>query len=166
MNNNIFLYGGSKDPNFLSINSYIKKNNINYTIFTHNVGLPIDVIFDVNNNILKINNKIFDDKRVFIRNDIFSSLDDASQKLSSYSNDTYNLIKQFILFNEDIKILNRKFLSKGSANKVLNLLKAKEIGFLIPETLISSNIPQIQNFVSKFDLDQKDLHSLFLYFLY
>jgi glutathione synthase/RimK-type ligase-like ATP-grasp enzyme len=145
MNKNIFIYGGSKDPNISSITSYIKKNNLKYASFIHHVGEPIDIVLDVNKNELFINGAIFDYQYLFMRNDVFAHLENPNQRLSEYSENVYSLLKQFLLFNDNIKMINRKYLARNGTNKILNLLKAQEIGLLIPQTLISSNIPKIHN---------------------
>ncbi len=157
MEKKIFIYGGSKDTNVSSITSYIKKNNISYTSFIHHVGDPTDIVLDINKNELWFNGVIFDYKYLFMRNDVFAHLEDPSKNLNAFSENVYAVIKQYVLFNQEIKIVNLKYLANNGTNKILNLLKAKVLCFLIPETVISSNVPKIYNFISQFDCIQKPL---------
>lgn len=156
-NNNIFIYGGNKDFNILNILDYMRNNNIKHSKFIHVIGSPIDVSFDLNNNIFLINGVVFDAKMVFMRHDVFAYLETNDPHYNRYAENMYNLLKQFIVFNKDIKTVNRRFLEKGNTYKIFNLLKAQEVGFLIPETLISSNLETIETFSRQFECIQKPI---------
>lgn len=157
MKKDILIYGGAKDFNILNLLNCLKKSKCSYQSYLHNAGHPIDFFYDLQNNILKIDGIALEIKAMFMRLDIFSYLDKKDENLRFITNNTYSLLKQYLLFNEHIKIFNRQSLRSGSVNKIFNLLKAQEIGFVVPKTLISSNQEKINDFVASLPSIQKPI---------
>lgn len=154
----IVVFGGKTDPNIRSFCHYLENSSIDYLPCVYTVGAPLNISFDLNQNQLLIDGAELKVKAAFFRKDVFSYIGNNNKDpyLMQYSGVIHDLIKQYLLYNKHISIINRSFLMGGGAtNKIYNLLKAKELGFLIPDTLISSNLTAIRTFTQTHDTIQK-----------
>lgn len=152
----IAVFGGKSDPNVRSFCEYLRLQAVDYHACLYTVGAPIDLTLDINRNILWVNSAPLETEAAFFRKDVFSYLNNKKNpRLMAYATTLHDVVKQYLLYNRDIRIINRTFLLQGGTNKLFNLLKAQEFGFLIPETLVSSNLDRIREFVSTHETIQK-----------
>lgn len=153
----IWIYGGTKDINIDSFVSYLKTTDYEYEYCAHNVGHCVDITCDFQKDALFVNGTPLRTKAAFIRSDVFAYLESNNQNDRIYAHNCYETIKQFLIYNEDIRIINRQFLRHGGAHKLYNLFKAKDFGFHIPTTIASSNIKHIGTLLDQHKAIQKPI---------
>lgn len=156
-NKELLLIGGNKDFNITRFAYFLRENNIPSEIIRYQIGNPVDLTLDVNNLELRINGKVSNHHAVFFRYDYFEHAENKSKdSLYHDSISIFETLRQYILMREDIKVFSRSCLNNRTT-KLVNLQKAKQVGFTIPKTLVSSNIFDLRNFVDNIDAIQKPI---------
>jgi glutathione synthase/RimK-type ligase-like ATP-grasp enzyme len=155
----ILLIGGNKDFNITRMAYFLRERNIPSDIVRLQIGNPVDITLDFSDFELRINGKPSNHSAVFFRQDGFeSALNNNDKVLWEDSDNIFNVLRQYLILREDIKVFGRKQLgSKGK--KIVNLYMAKELGFKIPNTVISSNIIDLTTFAEKQTCIQKPIDS-------
>ena len=154
----IAIIGGEKDFNLIRLASYVNNQTslkANLILFGENENYSFH--FNLNKNLLFLNNEEFSCKSVFIRTDIFKHQITKNPKDQECSENWRHAFSAWLLANPEIKVLNRKLLTQSYFHKANSLLIAKKHGIAIPETLISNSTSQINSVLDEQDLIYKPI---------
>ena len=145
MKKTILIMGGENDQEIISIKKifeYYNKANIISLLLGPNFLNNIN--WDIDNDILYLNNEKIYPNSIFIRQNVFAKNINYQIQAKRW----HNLIQGWALSHPDVKILNYNWLNKFS-NKTFNLFIAKKFGFKIPETNITNNITLMKKKLAK-----------------
>jgi len=137
----ILIIGGENDKEILWIQTIfeLSKQIKLLTILLGPNNLH-SINWDVNKDLLYINQKIIKPKSVFLRQNVFSKNNNYQLQARRW----HHVMQGWILCHTKVKVLNRNWLTRFS-NKMYNLFIAKKIGFSIPKTRITNNISIMKN---------------------
>ena len=155
----ILIIGGENDQEILWIQKVFKLyNKINILTILLGPNNLHSINWDVNNDLLYINQKIIKPKSVFLRQNVFSK----NHNYQLQSRRWHHVMQGWTLCHPEVKVLNRNWLTRFS-NKTYNLFIAKKVGFNIPNTKITNNISLIKKQLENNDFILKPIDNGFCY---
>ena len=116
---NSVLVGGVNDPNILALQPY----------FNNFVDIKSDISWDLNKDYITVNNKKLNIDSLFIRYDAFETVESINIK----QNCNFSLVWNYLQCYKKIKRYNR-FYCDRPIQKLTNLILAKRLGLIIPNT--------------------------------
>jgi len=147
--NNILIFSSSYD---FTVDYIINKFNSNCNFYRMNVDKFFDYKISINNNKTILCNNIFevilsDINSIFYRKIDFPNLDDVYEKKyhKNIISEIYTVVTGFVESFQGI-CLTKPSILRLVDNKVYQLKVARDVNFLLPETLISNDYEMISNF--------------------
>ncbi len=161
-NKPILIITADPDPHVDRVTDILQKDSIYFVKFVSNklsegnylkASSPNAILFATNSNEINLNNfrSIWYRKPEFWWNDYSKILKEEGLKITYKFNETISLIRNLMYFAESIGIYTISYLSKIrlASNKLIQLNIAKQIGFNVPQMIISSNKNDLFKFLLK-----------------
>jgi glutathione synthase/RimK-type ligase-like ATP-grasp enzyme len=136
----ILVAGGARDPNLVAVIKTLQEKGIVVVPLLIDAGENPALHWNLNTADIVLNHTPLACSGVFLRRDVFHENDtDAAYRAAAW----FAAIQGWLLACPQVRILNRAYLGKHT-NKLQVLQLARQAGLLIPDTLISNDINNIE----------------------
>ena len=143
----LLIVGGDSDPNTRRVVDQAYIRQIDYHFWDTDIEGGLQIAWDFNDRVLDLGDLRLQPAAIFARCNVFCQDINLPARV-------HQLMQAYALAWPDVRILNRQTLNTLN-NKSLNLRLAKEVGLMIPDTMVLGDcwplvtIPDAQNRIAK-----------------
>lgn len=147
----LLVAGGDADPNLAAVVACLHKRAVAHeTLFVGAHSHP-SVTWDVDRDVLWINERALSPSALFLRYDVFTSLASGRPEPAQRALAWFTTLAGWAYAHPEVRLFNRAR-AQQVTNKLLMLRMAREVGFDIPFTLVSNDFVRLSH-----ELEQRTL---------
>ncbi len=139
----LLIIGGDADPNIVRMVVRCNELGIPFrTLLMGQAGTP-NVTINVRENAFIAQGEQIFPQAVFIRPNVYEYMNNNSQAAYQRAQSWFDLSIGWMLANRGVRFFNRRYYHRNGVNKLETLLVASSLGFFIPETYFTNDLPLI-----------------------
>ncbi|MDH3600538.1 MAG: hypothetical protein OEU26_12960 [Candidatus Tectomicrobia bacterium] len=135
----LLVAGGDADPNLAAVLACLQKRAVPHEALLVGAHSHPRVTWDLDQDVLWINETAYCPSALFIRYDVFTSLAEGRPEPAQRALSWFTTVAGWAFAHPEVRLFNRAR-AQHATNKLLVLRIAQELGFDIPSTLVSNDL--------------------------